>query len=176
MSLRQGLYECEQVRYVNTSKTTANAVFKIQAFLLTKGKKKSWTENLLDSSFLTFPVMTKQPSWSMMSTSRLEGGWQNFCCKICRMGSIILGVSLSATAMCPKARIVWSGIRWASLLKPNKKTKVIHLTVQQLTRPQSMVHFTYETIHELNLSITKLYYCPYTHISTPNISVKDVHA
>ncbi|TNN54427.1 hypothetical protein EYF80_035336 [Liparis tanakae] len=48
---------------------------------------------------LTLPVMTMQPSWSMMSTSSWDGGWQNFCCRICRMGSITLGVSLRATAM-----------------------------------------------------------------------------
>lgn len=63
----------------------------------------------------TFPVMTIQPSWSMMRTSSWDGGWQNFCCRICRMGSITRGVSLRATAMCPNARMVWSGMRWASL-------------------------------------------------------------
>lgn len=62
-------------------------------------------------SCLTFPVITRQPSWSMMSTSRGEGGWQNFCCRICRIGSMTFGVSLKATAMCPKARMVWSGIK-----------------------------------------------------------------
>ena len=33
-----------------------------------------------------------------------------------RMGSITRGVSLRATAMWPSARMVWSGIRWASLV------------------------------------------------------------
>lgn len=56
-----------------------------------------------------------QPSWSMMRTSSCDGGWQNFCWRICRMCSMTLGVSLRATAMWPRARIVWSGIRWASL-------------------------------------------------------------
>lgn len=64
---------------------------------------------------LTFPVMAMQPSWSMISTSSCEGGWQNFCWRICRMCSMTLGVSLRATAMWPRARMVWSGIRWASL-------------------------------------------------------------
>lgn len=73
------------------------------------------------SYLLTFPVITKHPSWSMMSTSRGEGGWQNFCCRIWRIGSITFGVSLRATAMCPNARIVWSGIRWASLKQTSKK-------------------------------------------------------
>lgn len=119
-------------------------------FLLTKGKR-SVTGTLSASCFLTFPVMTKQPSWSMMSTSRWEGGWQNFCCKICSMGSIIFGVSLSATAMCPRARIVWSGIKWASLLqKTNKNPQTIHVTAQQLSRPPSMV-----TFHVRNSSYTK---------------------
>ena len=64
---------------------------------------------------LTFPVMTIQPSWSMMSTSSGDGGWQNFCWRICRMYSMTLGVSLRATAMWPSPRMVWSGMRWASL-------------------------------------------------------------
>lgn len=72
-------------------------------------------------SCLTFPVITRQPSWSMMSTSRGEGGWQNFCCRICRIGSMTFGVSLKATAMCPKARMVWSGIKWASLWGEKEK-------------------------------------------------------
>lgn len=69
----------------------------------------------------TLPVMTMQPSWSIMRTSSWEGGWQNFCCRIWRIGSITLGVSRNATAIWPKALIVWSGIKWASLLKEVKK-------------------------------------------------------
>lgn len=73
---------------------------------------KNWR---YETWLLTLPVMTMQPSWSMISTSSWEGGWQNFCCRIWRMGSITLGVSRNATAMWPKARMVWSGIKWASL-------------------------------------------------------------
>lgn len=64
---------------------------------------------------LTFPVMTIQPSWSTMSTSSCDGGWQNFCWRICKMCSMTFGVSLKATAIWPSARMLWSGIRWASL-------------------------------------------------------------
>lgn len=38
------------------------------------------------------------------------------------MGSMTFGVSLRATAMCPKARMVWSGIRCASLQKEGHGT------------------------------------------------------
>lgn len=83
---------------------------------------------------LTFPVMTMQPSWSMMRTSSWDGGWQNFCCKICRMCSITLGVSLSATAMWPSVRMVWSGMRWASLAWRKEVFKGVHSLFVEVER------------------------------------------
>ena len=80
---------------------------------------------LTEILIFTLPVMTMQPSWSTMSTSSWEGGWQNFCCRIWRMGSITLGVSRKATEMWPKALMVWSGIKWASLGKRGVRVLIL---------------------------------------------------
>ena len=75
--------------------------------------------------------MIIHPNWSMMRTSRVDGGLQNLCWNICKTDSTVFGTSFKATATCPSVIMVFIEVRVDSLEHTRKETLDLQSNVQK---------------------------------------------